>query len=215
MIVLRGHNTMLSSPLAGEGLGVRGLNAGVDEVGRGPLAGPVVAAAVILPAQHTIVGLNDSKKLSLKKRELLYNQIQNQAIAYCIAQASVEEIDQINILQASLLAMKRAIEGLSIQPDHALIDGNKTPVGLTMSAEVIVKGDSKVESIMAASILAKVWRDRYMIELDQQYPGYGLAQHAGYPTKQHIAALNELGITPIHRVTFGPVARCRNHTCMI
>lgn len=184
--------------------------AGTDEVGRGPLAGPVVAAAVILPEKHGIQGLRDSKKLSLKAREKLYDEINDKAIAVSIAQASVQEIDEINILHASLLAMRRAIEALSTQPDKALVDGNRVPANLSIPAEAIVKGDDQVECIMAASIIAKVWRDRLMSALDRQYPGYGLAKHAGYPTQQHIAALHALGVTPIHRKTFGPVSRLIN-----
>ena len=182
------------------------LIAGVDEVGRGPLAGPVVAAAVILNPDKPIEGLADSKKLSLKRREVLYDVIHEHALAVAIAQASVEEIDQINILHASMLAMQRAVNTLTILPGWVQVDGNRMP-DITIAGEAIVKGDSKVEAIMAASIIAKVWRDRLMQQLDMQYPGYGLAQHAGYPTKQHIQALQQLGVTPIHRKTFGPVAR--------
>lgn len=178
--------------------------AGVDEVGRGPLAGDVVAAAVILDPLRPIEGLNDSKKLSLKKREQLFVLIQQQAKSWCIARASVAEIDQLNILHASLLAMKRAVEGLSVAPDHVLVDGNKLPPW-RYSSEAIVQGDGSVAQISAASILAKVVRDREMIELDKTYPGYGLAQHKGYPTKVHLASLQQLGPCAIHRSSFAPV----------
>ncbi|WP_018273983.1 ribonuclease HII [Teredinibacter turnerae] len=178
--------------------------AGVDEVGRGPLAGDVVAAAVVLGENHGIVGLADSKKLSEKKREALFVQIQQQAECFCIARASVAEIDEINILQASLLAMKRAVEGLKIEPEHVLVDGNRLP-RWRYSAEAIVKGDSKVEAISAASILAKVTRDREMVAFEAQYPGYGFAGHKGYPTKLHMEALARLGVTPIHRTSYAPV----------
>lgn len=181
------------------------LIAGVDEAGRGPLAGPVVAAAVVLPAQHAIMGLNDSKKLTANKRAYLYDEIYAKATAVSIAKASVAEIDALNILQAALLAMKRALQTLTVTIDKALIDGNKVPTGLMMPAEAIIKGDSQFECIMAASIVAKVWRDRHMLNLDQQYPNYGLARHAGYPTKQHLQALSQYGVTPIHRKTFKPV----------
>ncbi len=180
------------------------LFAGVDEVGRGPLAGDVVAAAVILDPASPIEGLNDSKKLSEKKRDALFPLIKQQALSYCIARACVEEIDQINILQASLLAMKRAVEGLSVQPEHVLVDGNKIP-RWTYSAEAVVKGDSRVAAIGAASILAKVTRDKEMEAMEVTYPGYGLAQHKGYPTAQHMQALKKLGPTKIHRRSFAPV----------
>lgn len=180
------------------------LLAGVDEVGRGPLAWDVVTAAVILDPEQPIEGLNDSKKLTEKRRESLFEEIQLKARSWCIARATVAEIDQINILQASLLAMKRAVEGLHIQPEHVLVDGNKLPVW-NYAAEAVVKGDSRVAAISAASILAKVARDREMCELDKQYPGYGFAEHKGYPTKFHMDALACLGATPIHRVSFAPV----------
>jgi len=179
---------------------------GVDEVGRGPLAGPVVAAAVILDEKTPIVGLTDSKKLTEKKRNLLNREIRSKALAWSIARADVDEIDEINILQASLLAMKRAVEKLAVIPDHALVDGNKLPE-LVCTAEAIVGGDNLVECISAASIIAKVERDNEMIQLDRQYPGYGLAQHKGYPTQAHIASIHALGVTDIHRKTFGPVRK--------
>ncbi|MBX2808279.1 MAG: ribonuclease HII [Cellvibrionaceae bacterium] len=180
------------------------LQAGVDEVGRGPLAADVVTAAVILDPQRPITGLADSKKLSEGKRELLYEEICNRALAWSIARASVAEIDELNILQASLLAMKRAVDGLSIKPEHVLVDGNKIP-SWQYSAQAVVKGDSRVPAISAASILAKVCRDREMVAYDKQYPGYGFAQHKGYPTRQHRDAIVRLGITPIHRRSYGPV----------
>ncbi|MDO8344765.1 MAG: ribonuclease HII [Cellvibrio sp.] len=180
------------------------LGAGCDEVGRGPLAGDVVAAAVILDPENPIVGLDDSKKLSEKKREQLFIEIQQKARSWCIARASVAEIDKINILQASLLAMTRAVQGLHIQPEHVLVDGNKLPKW-NYTAEAVIKGDSRVASISAASILAKVTRDREMVVLDKIYPGYGFADHKGYPTKVHMDALDKLGITPIHRTSYAPV----------
>lgn len=180
--------------------------AGVDEVGRGPLAGPVVAAAVILDPNQPIDGLADSKKLTEKKREQLAIEIQAKALAWCIARAEVEEIDTINILQASLLAMKRAVEGLNVSPSLALIDGNKLP-DLTCEMEAIIKGDSKEACISAASIIAKVARDNEMVEMDKLYPGYGFAQHKGYPTKRHRQAIEELGVTPIHRTSYAPVQK--------
>jgi len=180
------------------------LGAGVDEVGRGPLAGDVVTAAVILDPNNPIEGLADSKKLTEKKRERLFDEIKEKALSFCIARASFEEIDQINILQASLLAMKRAVEGLPIQPEHVWVDGNKIPKW-SYAAEAVVKGDSRVQAISAASILAKVTRDREMVVMDTTYPGYGFAGHKGYPTKVHMEALDKLGVTPIHRRSFGPV----------
>lgn len=178
--------------------------AGVDEAGRGPLAGPVVAAAVILDPDKPIEGVGDSKALTEKRREHLFDVIQERALAFCIARAEVEEIDSINILQATMLAMKRAVEGLSILPTHVQVDGNRCP-DLRCSVEAVVRGDSKVAAISAASILAKVARDREMVALDSQYPGYGLAGHKGYGTKVHIEALKALGPTPIHRRSFAPV----------
>lgn len=178
--------------------------AGVDEVGRGPLAGDVVAAAVVLDEHRPIQGLADSKKLSEKKREILFSEICEKAISYCVARANVEEIDQLNILHASMLAMKRAVEGLHLQPDHVLVDGNRLPKW-RYSSEAIVQGDASVAAISAASILAKVTRDREMVILDDLYPGYGFAEHKGYPTAFHLAALQSLGPSPIHRRGYAPV----------
>ncbi len=175
---------------------------GVDEAGRGPLAGPVYAAAVILPPEHTIVGVNDSKKLSEKKREALFDVICEQAVAYCIASAGVQEIEQHNILNATYLAMSRAVEGLCVTPQLALIDGNRIPPMLTVPARYIVKGDALSEAIGAASILAKVARDRVMRQADAEYPAYGFAVHKGYGTAAHIAALKEYGPCPLHRPSF-------------
>jgi ribonuclease HII len=183
-----------------------GLVAGVDEAGRGPLAGPVVAAAVILDARNPILGLADSKVLTARRREQLFDEIRAKALCCSIAQASVEEIDQINILQATLLAMRRAVEGLRLKPALVLVDGNRLPV-LDILAEAIVKGDSKVPAISAASILAKVTRDRWCAELDAQYPQYGFAGHKGYGTAEHLQALQTHGACPQHRKTFSPVAR--------
>jgi ribonuclease HII len=181
------------------------LYAGVDEVGRGPLAGPVVAAAVILDPNKPIAGLAYTKKLSEKKREKLYEEIISSSLSYAIARASVEEIDELNILHASLLAMKRAIEGLNPPAEFALIDGNRCPE-LTIPCDSVIKGDSKVACISAASILAKVSRDREMVELDKHFPGYGLAQHKGYPTKAHIEALSKNGLNELYRRSFKPVS---------
>jgi ribonuclease HII len=182
------------------------LVAGVDEVGRGPLAGAVVAAAVILDPENPIVGLTDSKKLTEKKRETLSIEIKEKALSWAFGRAEIEEIDELNILHATMLAMKRAVEALSITPVHCLIDGNRCP-DLNCSSEAIIKGDLKEQAIGAASIIAKVERDHEMEKLDQVYPGYGLAKHKGYPTKFHIQALQELGVTPIHRRSFGPVKK--------
>ena len=179
-----------------------GLFCGVDEAGRGPLAGPVYAAAVILPPQPEIAGLNDSKKISEKKREALFPVICETALSYAIGTASVEEIDELNILQATFLAMRRAVEGLSVTPAFALIDGNRTPAGIAIPCQTVVKGDALSASIAAASILAKVSRDRYLLELDKQYPEYGFAKHKGYGTKEHYAALTAYGMSPVHRRTF-------------
>lgn len=181
------------------------LIAGVDEAGRGPLAGPVIAAAVILDPKRPILGLADSKKLTEKQRERIFQEIRQHALAWSVARATVTEIDQINILQASLLAMQRAVLGLKITPQHALIDGNKCPK-LICTAQAIVRGDQTEPAISAASIMAKVWRDRIMLMLDRKYPVYGLAQHKGYPTVLHIEALREHGASRIHRRSFAPVA---------
>lgn len=174
---------------------------GVDEAGRGPLCGPVVAAACILPMGLVIEGLNDSKKLSPKKRDLLFDAIKENAIAYSIAEASVAEIDEMNILEATLLAMRRAIAGLSVPADYALIDGN-VDRDFSLPAQAVIGGDAKSPSIAAASILAKVTRDRACIELDRQYPQYGIAKHKGYGTRQHMDALRQYGPSPIHRKQF-------------
>lgn len=181
--------------------------AGVDEAGRGPLVGTVVAAAVILDPNNPIVGLNDSKKLSEKKREKLFIEIQEKAVAWAIAEASPAEIDELNILQASLLAMRRAVEALQIQPDQVLVDGNKIPQGLSMPCEAVVGGDALHAEISAASILAKVTRDRQMLELDQQFPQFGFAKHKGYPTQAHFEAIALHGVTEQHRRSFGPVRK--------
>lgn len=175
----------------------------MDEVGRGPLAGAVYAAAVVLNPFQPIHGLADSKKLSEKKREFLDGEIKSRAIAWCIARAEVAEIDEINILQASLLAMQRAVAGLSVSADFALIDGNRVPE-LPCEAEWLVKGDGRSDAIRAASIIAKVARDHEMKRLDSVYPGYGLAQHKGYPTPSHLEALRTLGPSPVHRMSFAP-----------
>ena len=174
---------------------------GVDEAGRGPLCGSVVAAAVILPEGLYIEGLNDSKKLSEKKREKIFDIITSEAIAYSICEATVEEINETDILSASLLAMRRAIDSLPVKADYALIDGNVTR-GFTLPCQAVVGGDAKSPSIAAASILAKVTRDRMCIELDRQYPMYGIAKHKGYGTKVHMDALREFGPSPIHRTKF-------------
>ena len=174
---------------------------GCDEAGRGPLCGPVVAAAVILDPNVMIEGLDDSKKLTEKKREKLFDIIKEKALAYAIAEATPAEIDEINILNASMLAMRRAVEALPVKADFALIDGNCSR-GFTIATETVVKGDAKSASIAAASILAKVTRDRGCIELDRQYPMYGIAKHKGYPTKDHMNAVREHGPSPIHRRTF-------------
>ena len=178
---------------------------GIDEVGRGPLAGDVVTAAVVLPEGYFRPELTDSKKLTEKKRERLFDIIVADAEDYCVARCSVAEIDQHNIFQATMIAMVRAVQGLHKAPEFALIDGNKIPSGLSCDAEAIVKGDGRVQAISAASILAKVTRDRELIELDRQYPGYGFARHKGYPTAEHLQALSCLGITPVHRKSYAPV----------
>ncbi len=179
---------------------------GVDEAGAGPLCGDVVAAAVVLDPARPIEGLNDSKKLTEKRREALYDEILAKAADFAIARSTVEEIDDINILNARMLAMTRAVEGLGDKPDHALIDGNKLPE-LDMDATAIIKGDSHVMAIAAASILAKVTRDREMLEMEEQYPGYGFAKHKGYGTKAHLEALQALGPCAIHRRSYAPVKK--------
>jgi len=181
-----------------------GLVAGVDEAGRGPLAGPVVAAAVILDDRQPIAGLADSKVLSPRKRDRLFDEIRAKSLACCIAEASVEEIDRLNILQATLLAMRRAVDGLRLVPLRVLVDGNQLPA-LPMTAAAIVAGDAKVPAISAASILAKVYRDRLCLALHQDYPDYGFASHKGYPTAAHLAALRKHGACPVHRRSYAPV----------
>ncbi|MEY2621377.1 MAG: hypothetical protein RIT26_1197 [Pseudomonadota bacterium] len=184
-----------------------GLMAGVDEAGRGPLAGPVFAAAVILDDLQPIRGLADSKKLSPRQRDRLYDEICAKALCCSVAQASVEEIDELNILQATLRAMRRAVEGLRLKPVKVLVDGNRLPV-LDVRAEAIVQGDAKVPAISAASILAKVERDRWCLSIDADYPAYGFARHKGYGTAEHLQALLDHGPTPWHRRSFAPVAQC-------
>ena len=181
------------------------LLAGVDEVGRGPLAGDVVAAAVILPAKHSIQGLADSKALTAHQREVLYKEITEQAICYSVARASVAEIDQYNILQSTMMVMRRAVIALKTQPDFVAVDGNRLPTW-EYKAEAVVKGDGRVEVISAASIIAKVVRDAEMVAFDAKYPGYGFAKNKGYGTAQHMEALKRLGATPIHRRSFAPVS---------
>ncbi|WP_192483960.1 MULTISPECIES: ribonuclease HII [Cysteiniphilum] len=183
---------------------------GVDEAGRGPLVGSVVAAAVILDPDKPIVGLMDSKKLTEKKREALFTEITDKAKAYAIAECSAKEIDQYNILQASLLAMHRAVAKLEIAFDKVLVDGNRLPLW-DFEAEAIIKGDSKIQEISAASILAKVYRDRQMIELDHKYPAYQFAKHKGYPTKLHLELLEKYGVLDMYRKSFAPVVRCLKH----
>ena len=193
-----------------EKLGLRwdgvGLMAGVDEAGRGPLAGPVVAAAVILDELNPIKGLNDSKALTARARERLFDEIRGKALCCSIGQASVEEIDRLNILQATLLAMRRAVDGLRLKPHMVLVDGNRLP-SLHVPAQAIVKGDAKVKAISAASIIAKVHRDRLCLVLHEQHPQYGFDGHKGYPTALHLAALQAHGACPQHRRSFGPVRR--------
>ena len=181
--------------------------AGVDEAGRGPLVGSVVAAAVILDPNNPVEGLNDSKKLTEKKREKLFIEIREKALAWAIAEASAAEIDEHNILQASLLAMRRAVEALPVQPEHVLVDGNKIPQGLAMSCDAVVGGDALHAEISAASILAKVTRDHQMIEMDQKHPQFGFAKHKGYPTKAHFEAIALHGVIDEHRRSFGPVKK--------
>ena len=182
----------------------RGRVAGVDEVGRGPLAGPVVAAAVILDPARPVVGLDDSKRLSARRREVLAEEIRATAVAWALGRAEVEEIDALNILQASMLAMERAVAALAVRPRHVFVDGNRTPV-LPVPATAIVGGDGRVAEIAAASILAKVARDAELVELDAVHPGYGFAGHKGYASRVHLEALARLGPTPIHRRSFAPV----------
>ena len=197
-------NRFLRASQIGLVFDVPGLIAGVDEAGRGPLAGPVVAAAVILDELKPIKGLNDSKVLTALARERLSIEIHAKALCFCIAQASVEEIDELNILQATLLAMRRAVEGLRLRPNKVLVDGNRLPT-LKIAAEAIVKGDAKIKAISAASILAKVYRDRLCQELHLLHPQYGFDGHKGYPTPAHLAALKEHGVCPHHRRSFAPV----------
>ncbi len=180
------------------------LLAGVDEVGRGPLAGPVITAAVILDPKWPVPGLADSKKLTEKRRDVLYEEILEKALAWSIGRCDVHEIDQLNIYQATMLAMQKAVAGLAIKPEYVLVDGNRCPKW-SWPSEPVVKGDGRVACISAASIIAKVTRDREMVALEVDYPGYGLAQHKGYPTPVHLEALNRLGVTSIHRRSFRPV----------
>lgn len=182
------------------------LTAGVDEAGRGPLAGPVVVAAVILPAGHDLISLDDSKRLSALKREKLFPQIKSRALAYRVEFVDVDEIDELNILQATLLGMQRAVDGLRPAPLLAMIDGNRAPK-LTCQVETIIGGDGLVAAISAASILAKVSRDRHMLELHQRYPDYGFDRHKGYPTAYHVERLQALGPCPVHRKSFAPVRK--------
>ncbi|MDP3539518.1 MAG: ribonuclease HII [Azonexus sp.] len=183
-----------------------GLVCGIDEAGRGPLAGPVVAAAVILDPERPIPGLNDSKKLSEKKRDALAVLIRERAVAWAVAEASVEEIDRLNILHATMLAMQRAVAGLKVRPTSAMVDGNRCPK-LDIPSEAVIKGDGKIASIAAASILAKTVRDAGMLALHSQYPMYGFDRHMGYPTAAHFQALEAHGASPVHRRSFGPVAK--------
>ena len=182
------------------------LIAGVDEVGRGPLCGDVVTAAVILDPNKPIEGLTDSKKLSEKKREALFDIIKQNALAWCVARASVDEIDELNILHATMLAMQRAVSGLKIKPNYVLVDGNRCP-NFGIRTQAVVKGDLLVAEISAASILAKVTRDREMVELDKLYPQYGLAKHKGYPTKDHLNAIEQHGVNHLYRKSFAPIKR--------
>ena len=183
-----------------------GYIAGVDEAGRGPLAGPVIAAAVILDPENPVIGLKDSKQLTPSRREALYLEITQKAIAWEVGRAGVEEIDRLNILQATLLAMQRAVVRLSPPARYVLVDGNQCP-RLDCLVEAVVGGDSTIASISAASIIAKVTRDREMVELDRRYPGYGLARHKGYPSREHLLALQRLGVTPLHRRSYAPVRK--------
>ena len=188
---------------------VPGLLAGVDEAGRGPLAGPVVAAAVILNPSKPIKGLNDSKKLSAKRRDALFDEIQDKALCLCVAQASVQEIDELNILRATLLAMQRAVAGLRLAPAKVLVDGNQLPM-LPVLCEAVVGGDALIAEISAASILAKVQRDRWCAEVDLTWPAYGFAKHKGYGTAAHMQALQEHGPCELHRRSFAPIAKLLN-----
>ncbi|PSJ79833.1 ribonuclease HII [Neisseria iguanae] len=181
------------------------LSAGVDEAGRGPLAGSVFAAAVILPKQYDLPKLTDSKKLSEKRRDELAAMIKAQAVAWCVASASPREIHELNILHATMLAMKRAVQGLEVRPEKVWIDGNRVPEGLGMDAEAVVKGDSKITVVSAASVLAKTARDAQMYALAERYPQYGFDKHKGYGTTQHLAALQQFGVLPEHREDFAPV----------
>lgn len=189
--------------------GVTRLIAGVDEAGRGPLAGPVVAAAVLLPEDATLSGVGDSKRISAKRRVVLADRILRRAVGWSVAFAKADEIDELNILNATLLAMRRAVRGLPRRPDHVLVDGNRLPAfgrdGVPLSAQCVVGGDALEVSIGAASILAKVWRDQHMLNLDSLYPDYGFARHKGYPTAAHLSALARLGPCPEHRRSFRPV----------
>ena len=185
--------------------------AGVDEAGRGPLAGPVVAAAVILDPENPVEGLADSKKLSAKKRAVLELSIKEKSICWALGRAEIDEIEELNILHASMLAMKRAVESLGIIPEMVLIDGNRCP-DIKMKSHAIIKGDQRVEAISAASILAKESRDREMIQLDEEFPGYGFSVHKGYPTRAHIQALEDIGVSLVHRRSYGPVKRILNNT---
>ena len=178
--------------------------AGVDEAGRGPLAGPVMAAAVILDPANPVEGLKDSKQLSPERREELAHRIRADAVAWAVAECSVAEIDALNILRASLLAMARAVTALPVVPEHVFVDGNKAPT-IALPVTAVVRGDQTILSIAAASILAKVARDKLMVQMDSDYPGYGFARHKGYPSRAHVEALKRLGVTPIHRRTFQPV----------
>jgi len=204
---MAGNSTGRTITMQDEVPAIHGLLAGVDEAGRGPLVGNVVAAAVILNADHPIKGLADSKKLTAKRREALAAEIKQHAKAWAVVSVSPEEIDRLNILQATMLAMKQSVEQLQISPDHVFIDGNRCP-DISCAATAIIKGDARVAEISAASILAKVERDAQMEVLHQQYPHYGFDQHKGYPTKAHMATLAEHGPCPEHRRSYAPVRRC-------
>ncbi|MBR7068996.1 MAG: ribonuclease HII [Oxalobacter sp.] len=197
----------LTLSLFPEGSGTVEIICGADEAGRGPIAGPVYAAAVILDPDNPIEGLKDSKKLSEKQRDALVPEIKRKAKAWAVACCTIKEIDQLNILWASMLAMKRAIESLSVRPTFALIDGNRIPKGLPIPAEAVVKGDDKVPEISAASILAKTTRDAVMMELHARYPEYGFDRHKGYPTAYHLQQLEKYGVSPVHRRSYAPVRR--------